>query len=273
MQALFDSAAYFQRLILKYIISFILITLCSNVYSLSAPRPEKGLTIAVSPSLSPYVFSEDDSGLQLEIIKSAFKSQGITNLNFVYMSNKRVEYSLEQSEIDVAVNYSGSRVHDIYPSQSLLSYQNVAVSLTKNNFKIKSVYDLIGKSVLAFQNATAFLPPPYKAITNKLNHYEEVVNQQAQVDHLMKEWVEVIVLEKRVFQFYLQQYKKLNDVQQITIHPVFSKAPRPAYFNSKVLQEIFDMGLSHIIQSGEYHAIMAFDGQNYVQKNTFELIK
>ncbi|WP_235591128.1 transporter substrate-binding domain-containing protein [Pseudoalteromonas sp. H105] len=151
----------------------------------------------------------------------------------------------------------------IYPSQSLLSYQNVAVSLTKNNFKINSVYALTGKSVLAFQNATSFLPHPYKRVTARLNYYEEVVNQEAQVDHLMKEWVDVVVLEKRVFLYYLQQYQQDNDTKEITIHPIFSEAARPAYFNNKKLQALFDTGLAHIKKSGEYNAIMAFDGTNY----------
>jgi polar amino acid transport system substrate-binding protein len=189
------------------------------------------------------------------------------------MSNKRVEYSLEQAEIDVAVNYAGSRIEGIYPSQSLLSYQNVAVSLAKNNFKINSVYALTGKSVLAFQNATAFLPHPYKRVTTKLNYYEEVVNQAAQVDHLMKEWVDVVVLEKRVFLYYLQQYQQDNDTKEITIHPIFSEAARPAYFNNKVLQALFDMGLAHIKKSGEYNAIMAFDGTNYATVPDDGLVK
>ena len=82
------------------------------------------------------------------------------------------------------------------------------ISLKKNNFKINSVYDLSGKSVVSFQNATEFLPAPFKALTTKLpRSYEEVVYQAAQVDQLMKEWVDVVVLEKRVFLYYLQQYK------------------------------------------------------------------
>ncbi len=262
-----------QGFILKYLI-FIFITVISlNAFGLSAPQPNNRITVAVSPSLPPYVFSHDDTGLQLEIIKSAFKSQGVTDLDIIYMTNKRIEYSLEQLEVDVAVNYAGTRVNGIYPSQNLLFYQNVAVSLAVNDFKINSVYDLLGKSVLAFQNATAFISPPYETITAKLNHYEEVANQEAQVDHLMKEWVDVVVLEKRIFLYYLQQYQKSHEVKKVTIHPVFAKSPRPAYFNNKVLQEKFDMGLTHIIQSGEYHAIMEFDGSDYAKITKPNLIK
>ncbi|WP_394189897.1 substrate-binding periplasmic protein [Pseudoalteromonas atlantica] len=258
---------------MKKLFCFCFILISVNLHALTEQKSTNPINIGVSPSLPPYVFSKDNSGLQLELIKAAFKSQGVTDLNIIYMSNKRVEYSLEQAELDVAVNYAGSRVEGIYPSQSLLSYQNVAVSLAKNNFKINSVYALTGKSVLAFQNATAFLPHPYKRVTTKLNHYEEVVNQAAQVDHLMKEWVDVVVLEKRVFLYYLQQYQSNNEPKEITIHPIFSEAARPAYFNNKSLQELFDMGLDHIKQSGEYNAIMAFNGTNYATAPDDGLVK
>ncbi|MBB1294250.1 MAG: polar amino acid transport system substrate-binding protein [Pseudoalteromonas rhizosphaerae] len=250
---------------MKYFIVFFFVLYSTFALSLAAPKSSDIITVAVSPSLPPYVFSEDDTGLQLQILKSAFKDQGITNLDIVYMSNKRAGQSLEQMKVDIAMNYAGLTTSAIYPSQSLLAYQNVAISLRKNNFKINTVYDLLGKSVVAFQNATEFLPPPFKALTTKLSAYEEVVYQAAQVDHLMKEWVDVVVLEKRVFLYYLQQYKESHPIKPITVHPIFPEAPRPAYFNSKVLQEIFDMGLAHIIENGQYSKIMAFDGSDYAQ--------
>jgi polar amino acid transport system substrate-binding protein len=250
---------------MKYFIVFFFVLYSTFALSLAAPKSSDSITVAVSPSLPPYVFSEDDTGLQLQILKSAFKDQGITNLDIVYMSNKRAGQSLEQMKVDIAMNYAGLTTSAIYPSQSLLAYQNVAISLRKNNFKINTVYDLLGKSVVAFQNATEFLPPPFKALTTKLSAYEEVVYQAAQVDHLMKEWVDVVVLEKRVFLYYLQQYKESHPIKPITVHPIFPEAPRPAYFNSKVLQEIFDMGLAHIIENGQYSKIMAFDGSDYAQ--------
>ncbi|MFK3859749.1 substrate-binding periplasmic protein [Pseudoalteromonas rhizosphaerae] len=250
---------------MKYLTAFILILYSSYALSLTAPKASDRITVAVSPSLPPYVFSDDDTGLQLQILKSAFKDQGITNLDIVYMSNKRAGQSLEQMQVDIAMNYAGLTTSAIYPSQSLLAYQNVAISLRKNNFKINTVYDLLGKSVVAFQNATEFLPPPFKALTTKLSAYEEVVYQAAQVDHLMKEWVDVVVLEKRVFLYYLQQYKESHPIKPITVHPIFPEAPRPAYFNSKVLQEMFDTGLAHIIANGQYSKIMAFDGSDYAQ--------
>lgn len=257
--------AYIRRGYMKYLITIYLVLYSDFAMSLSAPKPNDRVTVAVSPSVPPYVFSEDDSGLQLQILKSAFKNQGITNLDIVYMSNKRAGQSLEKMDVDIAMNYAGVTGTAIYPSQSLLAYQNVAISLKQNNFKINSVYDLSGKSVVAFQNATEFLPAPFKSLTTKLRSYEEVVYQAAQVDHLMKGWVDVVVLEKRVFLYYLQQYKQTHPVKPISIHAIFPEAPRPAYFNSKVLQEIFDMGLAHIIENGEYSKIMAFDGSDYAQ--------
>ncbi|MCQ8878508.1 transporter substrate-binding domain-containing protein [Pseudoalteromonas shioyasakiensis] len=250
---------------MKNLAALCLLLFSTFVFGLTAPKPIDRITVAVNPILPPYVFTGDGTGLQLEILKSAFKSQGITDLDIIYMTNKRTAQSLQDMTVDVAMNYGDAITSNIFPSKSLLSYNNVAISLKKNNYKINTIYDLSGKSVLSFQNATEFLPAPFKAVSAKLDSYGEMTNSEALVEHLLKERVNVVILDKRIFQYYLEQYKKSGSIQAYTMHPIFPEAPRPAYFNSKVLQEVFDMGLAHIIASGEYSAIMAFDGSDYAQ--------
>lgn len=223
------------------------------------------IIIAVSPYVAPYVIQKNDSGIQLEIIKAAFKNQGIKNLTVEYMSNKRAEYQLNNGAVDVAMNHSNFYLPGIYLSKRVLSYQNVVVSLLKNNYTINSVYDLSGKSVLAFQHAPAYLPHSFKLALYKVGSYEEVINQSAQVDHLMKEWVDTIILDKRIFLYYLNEYRQTNKTSHVAIHSIFPEAPRPAYFNSKVLQEIFDEGLANIIKNGQYHSILVNLEAQYAQ--------
>jgi len=103
---------------MKYFIAIYLILYSGLVMSLTAPKPIDRITVAVSLSLPPYVFSDDDTGLQLQILKAAFKDQGVTNLDIIYMSNKRAGQSLEQMSVDIAMNYAGATNSAIYSSQS-----------------------------------------------------------------------------------------------------------------------------------------------------------
>ena len=170
------------------------------------------------------------------------------------MSNKRAEQQLHSGNVDILLNYAGKRGAGIYPSQPVLSYKNVAVSLKKRNFTIETINELNNKSVLGFQNATAYLPPPFAKRVAQFASYEEVVNQRAQVDRLMKDWVDVIILDERIFHYYNNDYAHSLPVN---IHPIFPKAPRPAYFNNAVLQKTFDKGLLTIKAKGKYKQIMS----------------
>ena len=168
----------------------------------SAAWQKQPIVIAASATIPPYVIEKTDTGIQLNIIKAALIEQGLDNIVVIYMSNKRAEQQLHSGNVDILLNYAGKRGAGIYPSQPVLSYKNVAVSLKKRNFTIETINELNNKSVLGFQNATAYLPPPFAKRVAQFASYEEVVNQRAQVDRLMKDWVDVIILDERIFHYY-----------------------------------------------------------------------
>ncbi|ASM52152.1 hypothetical protein PESP_b0618 [Pseudoalteromonas espejiana DSM 9414] len=238
------------------LLCFILYLLLST-NALAAP-PKKPIVIAASATIPPYVIEKTDSGIQLDIIKAALVEQGVSNIVVIYMSNKRAEQQLHSGGVDILLNYAGKIGTGIYPSKSVLSYQNVAISLKKKNYKISTVLNLNNKSVLGFQNATAYLPSHFAKQVSQFATYEEVVNQRAQIDRLMKEWVDVIVLDKRIFYYYNNDYPHSLPV---SVHTIFPKAPRPAYFNNPLLQQTFDKGLLAIKQSGKYQQLLNVNGQ------------
>lgn len=220
----------------------------------SAAWQKQPIVIAASATIPPYVIEKTDTGIQLNIIKAALIEQGLDNIVVIYMSNKRAEQQLHSGNVDILLNYAGKRGAGIYPSQPVLSYKNVAVSLKKRNFTIETIKELNNKSVLGFQHATAYLPPPFAKGVAQFASYEEVVNQRAQVDRLMKDWVDVIILDERIFHYYNNDY---THSLPVNIHPIFPKAPRPAYFNNAVLQKAFDNGLLTIKAKGKYQQIMS----------------
>ncbi|WP_245219890.1 substrate-binding periplasmic protein [Pseudoalteromonas arabiensis] len=243
----------------------LLFLFCFTTESVSQQSHEKQIIVAASSFLPPYIVKQSNSGIQIEILKAALQAQGITELDIHYMSNKRAEQQLLQGKVDIVLNFPPMAIAGIHKSEPLVMYQNVALSLASNEFIIKSIFDLAGKSVLAFQNAVNFIEQPFKSVTENLASYDEVVNQQAQVDHLMKGWVDVIIMDRRVFLFYLEKYKQSNKVLPFVVHPIFKEAPRPAYFSNKALKDSFNLGLDKIIASGEYQAIIRLDGTEYAQ--------
>ncbi|TMO81845.1 amino acid ABC transporter substrate-binding protein [Pseudoalteromonas sp. S3776] len=241
-----------MRLLLLCFISYFFIS-----PPVPAAQKKQPVVIAASATIPPYVIEKTDTGIQLNIIKAALIDQGLDNIVVIYMSNKRAEQQLHSGKVDILLNYAGKRDSGTYPSQPVLSYKNVAVSLKKRDFAIESVNDLNNKSVLGFQHATAYLPPSFAKGVAQFASYEEVVNQRAQIDRLMKEWVDVIVLDERIFHYYNINY---SHSLPVNIHAIFPKAPRPAYFNNPLLQQKFDKGLVAIKQSGKYQQLLNVNG-------------
>ncbi|CAH9050826.1 hypothetical protein PSECIP111951_00273 [Pseudoalteromonas holothuriae] len=237
--------------------------LCFTSLSGAKSWSQDQVVVAASAYLPPYVIPADNTGIQMEILKQAFKQQGISNIVVRYMSNKRAELELKNGNVDVALNLPSSSPEHIYQSDSLISYQNVAISLASKNYIIETIKGLSGKNVLAFQNAAGFLDAPFEEAKQAFSSYNEVVNQEAQVQHLMKNWVDVIILERRIFLYYLNQYEKSNPVFPYQIHPIFSQAPRPAFFNNEKLKNLFNKGLASLVKSGKYRTIMIYNGTDY----------
>ncbi|MBB1288333.1 transporter substrate-binding domain-containing protein [Pseudoalteromonas sp. SR43-6] len=220
---------------------------------------EREVIIAASASIPPYVFAKTDSGIHLGLIKAALKANGFANINVQYMSNKRAEHQLHNKGVDILLNYAGRSSPGIYSSKPVLSYENVAITLKRNKYNIDKIEGLFNKNVLAFQNATAYLPSIFKSNVKHFSSYQEVINQKAQVDKLLKGWVDIIVLDKRIFYYYYNQHKSPEAVQ---IYTLFPKAERPAYFNNLSLATEFGIGLALIKQNGTYKRIVD-EGQTH----------
>ncbi|MBG9995252.1 transporter substrate-binding domain-containing protein [Pseudoalteromonas sp. NZS127_1] len=244
---------------MKYYFYYILMWLFICSQNAVAINKEREVIIAASASIHPYVFVKTDSGIHLNLIKAALNANGFANINVQYMSNKRAEHQLHNKGVDILLNYAGGISAGIYPSKTVLSYENVAITLKRNKYNIDKIEGMFNKNVLAFQNATAYLPPIFKRNVKHFSSYQEVINQKAQVDKLLKGWVDVIVLDKRIFYYYYNQHKSPEAVQ---IYTLFPKADRPAYFNNFSLATEFDIGLALIKQNGTYKRIVD-EGQTH----------
>lgn len=224
------------------------------------------LVIAASGFIPPFVIQRDNTGYQLDLIRASFHAQGYDEIEFVYMSNKRAEQAFKSGLVDAVVNLPDNYVGKVHISEPLLDYHNIAVSLAERKYRIETVQDLRGLGVVAFQNAKGFLGADYFLMTKQLRSYEEIVNQAAQVELLMKGWADVIILEHRVLEYYLAKLATTHPVKEVSYHYLFDAAPRPIYFQSELMRDIFNAGLNNIKVSGEYQAILATNIQVYAQR-------
>ncbi|NQZ33897.1 MAG: transporter substrate-binding domain-containing protein [Oceanospirillaceae bacterium] len=219
--------------------------------------PDKTIQAAIPSSMPPYVIEATQSGIILDIINNIYNKNGY-RVDFSFLPNHRVAKEFIDKKHALAFGIpNNSSNQDIFYSDAILSFKNVAITLTTNNFEISSPSDMKNMSITAFQNATNFLGEQFKEMALDNLHYEEITNQQHQLTLLLKGRTDVIVLEERIFLYHLKQLKLSAAIkQQFRTHPIFNAAKRYCVFHSAKQRDMFNKGLNTIKQSSEYKDIL-----------------
>ncbi|WP_462159861.1 type 2 periplasmic-binding domain-containing protein [Pseudoalteromonas sp. GB56] len=219
--------------------------------------PEQVVELAVAKHLPPYFFKSSSDGIEQQIIEQAMQMAGLGGLKLHYLSYPRAELELASGTINGAVNIPKESNVQGYYSDTLLYFQNVAVTLTKNDMSVDSIEDLSHYRVFAFGNAHKYLGERYAKAVEGQADYEEFTNQFAQITHLMSGHAQVIVLDKRIFTYYLRMYERNNPSLSVTIHPIFEPSPRHIVFNSQEMRDQFNRGLASLKSTQGYLSILA----------------
>jgi polar amino acid transport system substrate-binding protein len=122
---------------------------------------QQTVKVVVGLSKPPYVIKESMSGFELELIEQLFKISGKT-VEFIFAPYGRSEKMLELHGINGVMTVK----KQIFPNNTLLSnnyinYQNVPISLEKNDIQLPTIADLGNYSIASFQLAHRVLGPEF----------------------------------------------------------------------------------------------------------------
>jgi polar amino acid transport system substrate-binding protein len=173
------------------------------------PDKHPPLKIGISFAIPPWVIPENNTGIELDILKEAFKVNGY-QIAPNYLSFA-LSYSLfEADKLDGILNVTEASVKKGFYSAPVLHFQNVAVSLKEKGFPAELELNFLeDKSIVAFQKASVLLGDTFNQIVSKNLRYQEVANQSLQINLLMIRDVDFIIMEKNIFGYYWQ--KSLSD--------------------------------------------------------------
>lgn len=226
-----------------------LVALCANAQT-------RALRFITSSSIPPYFIVEESRGIVSDLMEEALALQGY-DIHFSYSTNRRLMAELLSRRVDGAFNFPPGDIEGFYYSDPIVYYQNVAVTLSHRQFTIDTVDDLQDKSIIAFQNSALFLGPEFAAMASANPRFEEVSKQRSQLFMLFMERTDVIVLDLKIFLYYLMEIQQVAGMQQpFTIHPLFPIAPRYALFTDKKIRDDFNAGLKSLRNSGLYDDIV-----------------
>ncbi len=216
----------------------------------------KEIKVAVGLALPPYVISKENKGIELDIIKETLALNGHT-IKPVYLPFARVPWSLKEGKVDAAMTINeSSGIKDVFYSNSHITYQNVAVSLAKNNYTINKISDLTNRSVLAFQSATLYLGKDFKNMAGKNNRYNEEPRQDIQITMVYSGRAEAVVMDKNIFKYYKAKETRVDVSQKVNIHTIFPPSLYKVGFRNKAMRDEFNTSLKKLMDTGMHQKII-----------------
>jgi len=222
----------------------ILLLLITKTAAMAAP-----LTVLVGQQKPPYINTANISGYEVELLAEIVGRMGYEPV-FLFVPNARIKPLLEQGEGDIAslqpvtTNETG-----LFYSAPYIRYQNIAVSLADDELVISHSSDLGRYSVLAFQNARTVLGPDFTDMAKISADYRETVDQQAQLKMLLSRRVQVVVMDRNIFNHYrLQQ----DSTDGLAVHTLFNTTLYRAAFNDAAMQRAFDRALLSVMLDSWY---------------------
>jgi len=204
----------------------------------------------------PFILEEKGKGMQLDLIREAFSFEQ-KQIKFVHMALGRNITGFLRLNADGIITLPPEYKHpSLFLSTPYISYQNVAVSLSENNFSIGKIEDLTDKSIVAFQNAKKFLGERYDKTVAYSMDYREVPSQLKQIEMLFLRRTEVIVLDINIFKYFISTHSDSIYSKPFSVHYVFGERSYSIGFKSEMLRDTFDAGIKSMKESGSYQVII-----------------
>jgi polar amino acid transport system substrate-binding protein len=212
-------------------------------------------------SKPPFVISDEDKGMQIEIIEAAFKKND-KYVHFTYLPLSRHFDVFHNRDFDGIITLSeNEKQKGICLSKPYVIYQNVVVTLADSAYVIRNIDDLASLKVAAFQNAARFIGDEYREFFKNSDSYEETADQKSQINLLFSGRVDALVIDINIFKHLLankrnETPKNIEFNVKFSTHFLFSPRAYTAGFKSEQLCQQFDMGIQKIIADGSYQKII-----------------
>lgn len=214
------------------------------------------LRVSVAKGLPPYIISDQNQGVELDIVREALALKG-HSIKTVFLPIKRVSSFFDKGKVDAAltVNELSSLKHAHY-SDPYITYQNVVIGLAERNLKIETLKDLDGYSLVAFQHAEQYLGEDFAAMARRNAKYSERADQNLQISLLFSKRTDLVVMDINIYKYYKKLETFADTSQPVSVFKLFPPSNYKVAFRDKSIQEDFNEGLRMLRVSGRYQEII-----------------
>jgi polar amino acid transport system substrate-binding protein len=213
------------------------------------------IKIAAGWARPPYIIPDTHSGFELDLVKQLLTNMG-HEADFIYVPYERTISLLVQNKVDMTLTVNAkSGIQKSLLSDVFVVYQNVVISLKKNNLILNSIEDLSIPSLVAFQSASEVLGNQFAVAIAQNKLYLEMADQRRQLELFLQGDVEAIIMDINIFTALSKTLTGNDQRNQVTIHPLFPANRYSAGFKDMLLKKQFNQALIDFIATGKYQKL------------------
>jgi len=204
----------------------------------------KTLIVAFGDTLAPWAIPHQDQGILPDILRKTLGKDH--RLVFKYLPYARRIPAWRSGLLDIVSDISPELIErekltGSY-SGTVYAYDNVAVSLASKRLSLLHIDDLYNLSVVAWQGAKKTMGPEFALMAKKNPFYSEHPNQELQVKMLFARRIDVIKLDRQIFEYYrtkINQEGRIKAFQPVRIASIFRQTRSGFLFKSKARRDLF----------------------------------
>ena len=216
-----------------------------GVLSLAGSIQAQQLQLLVGMEKPPYIKLSNETGYELDLLRAVVKRMGFDS-QFIHVPNGRLLPQFQAGQADL-VSLQRATPDGFFATAPYISYHNILIVRQDLSKDLKSLADLIGLRVMAFQNARQFLPADYQAAVATASSYLEVVDQSQLPVLLLKNRVDVLVMDRNIFWHYYRQIAP--DDNNLKVLNFFKANQYYMLARSPEVAERFNQALTELKQS------------------------
>lgn len=226
----------------------------------------KEVRVASTTSLPPYLNTDRQTGIEIEIIKAAFKSQEYDKVELIDVNFKRGQFLLNEGKVDGVISNDANTFYskDLFKSDRTLNYVDCAIHLMTNQFN--SILELKDQKVWGFKSASKVLGDEFAKMVSLNKRYTENHDQKMQPLAVLNKRVDVVVSDKSIFVQQMKEKGLLERINELDFTSINSHTKRVIRFKNKKLRDIFNKGLERIKRNGVYKDILKKYSKRYFEK-------
>jgi ABC-type amino acid transport substrate-binding protein len=241
--------------------AFAVLVLLGVLSPLSATEP---VSVSIPLSLQPYFIPYSGEGLAYETLIAAFAARDRRVQPF-YLSQRKnnINVLAAYPQLDCAVHQTQESSKGWYTVEEVYPLHYYAISLAAKALELDDVEDLKDLNVIGYLGASRQLGSDFAETVRSNSRYREIHNHRAQVQMLLKERVQVIVVDRLLAEWYLGYLADESGRHvDVKFHDLFEPVPLHFACRNQELVEVYNAGLEEIRSSGKLEAIRARYGSD-----------